>query len=242
MTTLAVDTSGSIGAVSLLLGTGEIHECSLGAKGGHLVELAKGVSTLLRRAKRTAQDVRRIGLVIGPGSFTGLRIGLAWSKGWVAATGADLVVMGTLELIAHPHVGRLGEPVCVAVHAGRGEIYCGVYEARDAAAGGVGAVVDSATRTPDEFVRLLPAGAVRVVGNAAGTLDVASESTLLDVGADEVGDGSLAARLARLAGGLDPVDPGALRGLEPMYLRASYARSAKLRTPRSEGESPCTSD
>ncbi len=88
----------------------------------------------LRLALTTAEwkvaDVEAIAVVTGPGSFTGVRVGLSVAKGLSEATGAPLIAISRLELLAsvasqsakpHPH------SVCTLLDAGRGEFYCGQY-------------------------------------------------------------------------------------------------------------------
>ena len=88
MVILAVDTSLQVGSVALardgtVLGTERFDEPS-----SHLVALGGAVERLLAAAGLAASDVARVAVVTGPGSFTGLRIGLAFAKGLHAATGA----------------------------------------------------------------------------------------------------------------------------------------------------------
>ena len=88
----------------------------------------------LRLALATAEwkttDLEAIAVVTGPGSFTGVRVGLSVAKGLSEATGTALIALSRLELLAsvatqaaepHPH------SVCALLDAGRGEFYCGRY-------------------------------------------------------------------------------------------------------------------
>jgi tRNA threonylcarbamoyladenosine biosynthesis protein TsaB len=84
----------------------------------------------LGAAEWKVADAEAIAVVTGPGSFTGVRVGLSIAKGLSEATGASLVAISRLELLAsvatqaaepHPH------SVCALLDAGRGEFYCGRY-------------------------------------------------------------------------------------------------------------------
>lgn len=84
----------------------------------------------LTAAEWKVADVGAIGVVTGPGSFTGVRVGLSVAKGLSEATGAPLIAISRLDLLAsvasqganpHPH------SVCALLDAGRGEFYCGRY-------------------------------------------------------------------------------------------------------------------
>ncbi len=68
-----------------------------------------------------------VGVVDGPGSFTGVRVGLGAAKGMCDALGVGMVAMSRLALVAAD--GR-GEEVVALLDAGRGEYYCGVYRGR----------------------------------------------------------------------------------------------------------------
>jgi tRNA threonylcarbamoyl adenosine modification protein YeaZ len=102
---LAFDTSGSHLAIALadMHGQvrGEFHaEATTMERGIHDARLAIEVSKLLQEANVQARDIKRIGLIIGPGSFTGLRIGLSFAKGFAFATGCAIVPLTQHEVIA----------------------------------------------------------------------------------------------------------------------------------------------
>ena len=84
----------------------------------------EAIATLTREAMAEAsvafRDLDRIGVTVGPGSFTGLRVGLAFAKGLALAWDTPLVGIGTLEaLLASVEGGR----VLASVDAGRGQVY-----------------------------------------------------------------------------------------------------------------------
>jgi tRNA threonylcarbamoyladenosine biosynthesis protein TsaB len=163
MTVLAVDTSHPEGSVALMTDGEATSSAKFGSQSSHLVELGRCVDRLLRERGLRADDLERVALVKGPGSFTGLRVGMAYVKGLAAALGVEVVTVGTLELLAMPllGVGSGGEPdgapgpngrsraasaVCPLVDARKGEVYAAVYgagsggEAAVARAGGGGEV------------------------------------------------------------------------------------------------------
>lgn len=75
-------------------------EAALDERGIHDARLASETSRLLAGAHVSPSEISRIGLIIGPGSFTGLRIGLSFAKGLALATGAVLVPLTQHEAIA----------------------------------------------------------------------------------------------------------------------------------------------
>ena len=83
----------------------------------HLVTAIRG---LLVGAGWAVKDLTAVGVVVGPGSFTGMRVGLSAAKGLCEAGGVGMVAMSRLALVA-------GEDGVALLDAGRGEYYCGVY-------------------------------------------------------------------------------------------------------------------
>ena len=68
-----------------------------------------------------------VAVVSGPGSFSGLRVGMATAKGFCLTMGVPLVTVPTLDAIAHPHLQSGNAHVCAVLEAGRGELYVGWY-------------------------------------------------------------------------------------------------------------------
>jgi tRNA threonylcarbamoyl adenosine modification protein YeaZ len=111
---LAIDTSGSSLAIGLADDPGnliqEFHsQASPDERGIHDARLASEVAKLLDASHVSPRDITRIGMIIGPGSFTGLRIGLSFAKGLAYATGASIVPLTQHEVIAAS--GKTGEIV-----------------------------------------------------------------------------------------------------------------------------------
>lgn len=101
------------------------HTPEPGARPGHAGELLPLARALLAEAGLRFEDLDRIGVGIGPGTFTGLRIGVATARALAQAGGAGLVGVGTLDalgLAAGEEVGRSG-PVLAVVDARRGEVF-----------------------------------------------------------------------------------------------------------------------
>jgi tRNA threonylcarbamoyl adenosine modification protein YeaZ len=132
---LSIDTSHPEGSVALAAaGVARGHR-RFGASSSHLLDLGRCADELLRDNGLAVGDIERVALVKGPGSFTGLRIGLAFVKGLVAALDADVVTVGTLELLAMPLLdANQRRAVCAMVDARKEEVYGAIYgEMEDAA-------------------------------------------------------------------------------------------------------------
>lgn len=122
---LGIDTCGPMGSIALarlqdgaldLLGEKEI-------AGGELsVALVQGVADLLIGAGIAVHDLEGITAVAGPGSFTGIRVGLAAVKGLAEAANLPVVTLSRLALLAN-----LAQAPCSVLDAHRGQFYCGMY-------------------------------------------------------------------------------------------------------------------
>lgn len=94
----------------------------------HTVELMPRLARLLEQQGVTPTDLTGLVVSLGPGSFTGLRIGMGVAKGLALAQGLPLVGIPTLDLTAHPHTTQK-LPIWAILQAGRGRI-CAAYYTR----------------------------------------------------------------------------------------------------------------
>lgn len=94
----------------------------------HTKELVPAIRYLLDKAVIALNDLEGIVVSLGPGGFSGLRVGMTTAKGLAVGTGASLVAVHTLDAAAYPMMG-LGAPVCALMPAGRGEVAAAMYGA-----------------------------------------------------------------------------------------------------------------
>jgi tRNA threonylcarbamoyladenosine biosynthesis protein TsaB len=130
MLLLAIDTSGKQGGISLARCEGEvcaILESSPIAGGTFSAQLIPQVAEALNKQRLKPADLKALVVISGPGSFTGLRVGLAAAKGLAEALHLPIVSLSLLELMAF--YGPEGRVLAV-LDAGRGECYCGEYDVR----------------------------------------------------------------------------------------------------------------
>jgi tRNA threonylcarbamoyladenosine biosynthesis protein TsaB len=125
---LAVDTSTTQLGLALYDGAQVISEYAWRSGHRHTVELAPATAELLARCGLSMEAVQALGVALGPGSFTSLRVGLAFVKGLAVARHIPLVGIPTLDVLAHAQpVSKL--PLAVAIQAGRGRFALGWYKA-----------------------------------------------------------------------------------------------------------------
>src|SRR6185295_3602140 len=105
------------------------HAPAPGERPGHASQLLPLARALLDRAGLRFGDVDRIGVGVGPGTFTGLRIGVATARALAQGTGADLAAVSTLRALAAgaDHDG----PVLAVLDARRGEAFAAAYGGAD---------------------------------------------------------------------------------------------------------------
>jgi tRNA threonylcarbamoyladenosine biosynthesis protein TsaB len=118
---LAIDTSTSMTGIALYDGERVLAEYTWRGPGYQTVELAPEIGLLLRRVGRNTTDVRAVAVATGPGSFTGLRIGLALAKGFALSGGRGLIGIPTMDIIAQAQP-RLETRLYVVIEAGRGRV------------------------------------------------------------------------------------------------------------------------
>ncbi len=121
MNVLALDTASPAPAVSLLAG-GDLFEESLSADRRASEELLPAVARVLALARRRLVDCGRVAVCAGPGSFTGLRVGLATAWGFGRALGISVEAVSTLEAMAEASRPSGAATVVAALDAGRGEL------------------------------------------------------------------------------------------------------------------------
>jgi tRNA threonylcarbamoyladenosine biosynthesis protein TsaB len=170
---------------------------------GHQERLAPMAERVMAEAGLAFADLDRIGVTLGPGSFTGLRVGLAFAKGLASALSIPAVGVGTLEALA----ADLNGPAMALVDARRGQVYAQAFQ-------------DGRPLGPAQIVAVERAMA-EARGLGPQTL-IGSGGPLVAPAAPRAkllpGEGADARAVARLALAREP------ERLEPLYLRAPDAK------------------
>jgi tRNA threonylcarbamoyladenosine biosynthesis protein TsaB len=129
---LAFDTATAATVVALDAGTGEVIEARHlpppGEHPGHATELLPMVTQVCAASDVLLDEIDRFVVGIGPGSFTGLRIGVSTARGLAQAAGAELVGVSSLAVLADGAAhAAAGAPVVAAIDARRGELFAAVW-------------------------------------------------------------------------------------------------------------------
>jgi tRNA threonylcarbamoyladenosine biosynthesis protein TsaB len=125
MKVLVIDTCGAEGSVALGDGGMVVAQETMAARGAS-AELVMVMARLMEEQGWTVGELDGVGVVSGPGSFTGVRVGLSAAKGLCEAAGLRLAAVSRLAVLAE--VGGLTDGFAV-LDAGRGEFCVGVVEA-----------------------------------------------------------------------------------------------------------------
>ena len=209
MILLALDTSLSACSVAVTRHGEVLAALSEPMHRGHQERLAPMVEEAVKAAGVTFSAIDRVGVTVGPGSFTGLRVGLAFAKGLGLALGRPCVGVGTLEALAASDPGP-GLTVA-AVDAKRDQVYLQAFES--------GAAVMAPDALPlgqaaARLAELWRGGPLRLIGPGAALLaEAAAGAEVIERATpDPVAVAALAAR--------KPASAGA----RPLYLRAPDAK------------------
>ncbi|MFQ6059039.1 MAG: tRNA (adenosine(37)-N6)-threonylcarbamoyltransferase complex dimerization subunit type 1 TsaB [Anaerolineae bacterium] len=123
---LAIDTATQFASIALYQEGGVLSEHTWRSQNNHTVELVPNIVRLLEGQRITTRALTGLAVALGPGSFTGLRIGLSVAKGLAFALKIPLVGLPTLDVLAYAHA-PWGLPTWAIIQAGRGRICAAFY-------------------------------------------------------------------------------------------------------------------
>ncbi len=127
---LALDTSTEWASVAVYDGTAVLAEETWHAQRRHAEELFPTIERILSHTRAPISSIDKVAVATGPGSFTGLRVAIAAAQGLARGSGAALVGISTLDVLAYPHASSKLR-TCPLLPAGRGEFYAALYQERN---------------------------------------------------------------------------------------------------------------
>jgi tRNA threonylcarbamoyladenosine biosynthesis protein TsaB len=216
---VALDTATPATVAGVLLPGGRVVEARddpvEGSRGEHAARALVLLGQAMEEAAVGWSDVERIAVGVGPGGFTGLRIGIATARALAQGHGLPLAGVGSLEALAAGVPP--GGPVAAVIDARRGEVFAGVWEAGRE-------LMPPAALAPDALAGRLAAmdRPVQAVGDGAVRFRAELEGAGVAISADGSAVHRItAAPLCRLGAAQDPVDRD---GLLPDYRREPDAK------------------
>jgi tRNA threonylcarbamoyladenosine biosynthesis protein TsaB len=226
MNVVAIETATETVGAAVRTARGVQAEFHLSGQRHHVESLAPAIEDLLTQVGLNVRDVQAVAVDIGPGLFTGLRVGVAAAKGLAQAIGCGVVGFTSLDILfrAAADAGHAGL-VLAAVDARRGEVFAAVH---DLASGAV--MVEPARFSPDELVAALQGlggvpilavgdGSVRYAESIDGAPGVLGVATGLAFPPPAALMSLAVEHLARGGSTLNPVD------VVPLYMREADAVS-----------------
>ena len=218
MNVLGLDTSTSASAACVLRADGVAFEvvpdlAELTAPPGHARDLMPRIAEVIERAGLDYPEINRIAVGVGPGSFTGLRVGIATARGLAVAHGLPIHPVSSLRALAEGIDAPVRVPV---IDARRGELFAEIVTE----AGGA----DPFVAAPGEVAERAAAAGSSVLVAGDGSLRFRGLFEAAGVRVADAGSSAHVVRalnVCRLAAGARPVAPEAVL---PNYLRAPDAR------------------
>jgi len=127
MIVLGIDTSGYANAVGVADGEKVLADAIFEAHNNSLQKIVANIEQVLRSVGLALNDVKSIGVGLGPGSWTGIRVGVTVGKILAYSTGKPVAGIPTLDMLTHT-ARENGTPVCSVINAGaRGAVYAAFY-------------------------------------------------------------------------------------------------------------------
>lgn len=231
MRILALESTEAIGTVAALEGGEVLKQVELNPHQQSARSLAPGIQEVLEAVGWRASEVELVAVTRGPGSFTGLRVGLSTAKAFAYAVGAPILGIDTLEAIA-ANAPEGVDWLAVAVDAQRGQVMAGSF--RRGPEGWMIAAGPTQLRDVDDWLSSLPPG-IQVSGPILRKHALRLPAHLVPLPAE------LWAPKAALVGVLAARDWGAGRrddlwSLAPVYSRRSAAEEKWEQQNRGQGK------
>ncbi len=204
---------------------GPVAERSIYVKRAHSVKIITLISDTMQDAGAEPESVSAVAVSAGPGSFTGLRIGISTAKGLAFGWGKPVVPVPTLDALARTAVPWPGI-ICTVLVAKKGEVYAGVFDGMTG-----GRITDPRCCSPESLPSMVENtnDSVLFLGDAAGVhaamieeafgprAVIAPEARRLPRAWSVC---AIASEIMRTQGGVSPLE------VRPVYLRASEAEIA----------------
>jgi len=225
MRILSIDTTVVAGSLALTEGARLVVQEQQGVAGTHSERLIGSIDHMLALAGWRREEIQGIAVATGPGSFTGLRIGLAAAKGMALAMNIPIAGVSSLQSLARNGAGFAGTVVAL-IDAKRGELFAGAWNV--AADGSMKMCADEFVAAPADLIKRLKSikGELLLVGDGAVVYEKELRKGLGRRAHLAQGGMAMAqaVNLAIIAGGRLAKGKGDdLAGLAPNYVRRSDA-------------------
>ena len=219
MKVVGIETSGSIGSVAVCDGNTVVGRHTFGKASNHGKEIVSSLEAIFNEVKWKPEDIDLIAVSIGPGSYTGLRIGVTCAKTLAYGLGKPVIDVPTLDVLA----GNIKDDVkhiCPVIDAKRKRVYACIYSRKNSKNK---RTTDFLIITPGELKDILPESTL-IFGDGVAPYKEIFAQMKVTIIEDEKPGIAEAVDVARL--GLERYEQGErceINALVPLYLRKSEA-------------------
>ena len=228
MRILAVDTATPRGSVALLENGRLAGEINHEIPGTHSSRLLQSIDFLLGAAGLSIREIDGFGVAAGPGSFTGIRIGLSTVKSLAFASKKPVAPVLTLVALATKLAHSPARLICPLLDAKKGQVYAALFELRPS---GLIEIIPQGAYNPDGFFPRLPARRlIRFIGDGLAPYGESVRACLGDKARFSFRSSFLGAEVGALAYQILREGKGVPAGkLEPLYFRKSQAEEKSIK-------------
>lgn len=213
MLTLAISTSSKICSVALLENDKPVKELNIDNQKTHSENLLPLIDELFKSTNRNVSELNLIACDVGPGSFTGIRIGISTTKGFAEVNQIPVVACTSLEALSYNTQGNI---ICSLIDARNNQVYCGIFNeehnlSKEYMADDINVIIEN---LPKDTISFVGDGAVLHKSLLNGTISQDN-----DIHATNIG---ICAYNKYKNGNTETADT-----IVPMYLRKSQAERMK---------------
>ena len=232
MKVLGIDTSGYTNAVGVTDGKQVLADFTFEAKKDSLEKIVANIDFVLKEYNLALEDIQRFGVGLGPGSWTGIRVGVTVGKILAFSTNKPVCGVPTLEVLAY-NARNIPGVICPIINAGAGDtVYAAFYRTRDGTVSRIGEYyvgdiqgLSEIVKEPTVFVGTEVQTYRQLIRQALSSSDIRTEAV------EGVPRGATVALLA--ATRLERGENDDVLSLAPLYLKESTAKAFVNRYSRS---------
>lgn len=218
MKVVGIETSGLIGNIAVCDGNRVVGQKTYGKNVSHGREIVSSLESLFNEIKWKPSDIDLIAVSIGPGSYTGLRIGITCAKTLAYGLGKPVIDVPTLDVLVENVKDNNAKTVCPVIDAKRKSVYACIYDREKGIR-----ITDYLIISPSNLIDILPESTL-IFGDGIASFEQIFAQKELTILLDKRLGIADAANVARL--GLERYEQGMrceINSLVPLYLRKSEA-------------------
>ncbi len=220
MKVVGIETSGLIGNIAVCDGNTVVGRKTYGKNLSHGKEIVSSLESIFNEIKWEPNDIELIAVSIGPGSYTGLRIGVTCAKTLAYGLGKPVINVPTLDVLVENVKDNNVKTICPVIDAKRRSVYACIYDRNNNI---TTRITDFLIISPNSLIDMLPDNTLIFGDGITPYNDIFAQKGLTILSDDKLGIAD-AANVARL--GMERYEQGMrceINSLVPLYLRRSEA-------------------